>query len=87
MTHKKRIEKAKTLFLSSIPLMVEHSKKSKRQNELFYWSQIVIQEYVMWSMIGEKVSIENFNLICDRRGLDNIQKDFMAYTLIEMDLF
>lgn len=47
----------------------------------FKWQQLVWQEIDMWARINRPVYKKEFEIICERRGFNNKQKDFLVEAL------
>jgi hypothetical protein len=50
------------------------------------WGQYVSQEMLMWCKIGEIISKEEFINLCNRRGFNNVQVDFLREFLYQVGL-
>lgn len=61
-------------------------KESDREQEHFYWSQLVWQEITMFIQIGQPVDQEEFSWLCDRRGFNRLQREYLAAMVKLVDL-
>jgi hypothetical protein len=55
-------------------------------DQWFKWDQLVWQEIVMWAKIGEIVTPEDFEFICNRRDFNLTQRQYLKDLLTLIDL-
>lgn len=61
-----------------VPILNGFPEVEGFDNEWFKWRQLVSQEIMMWVQIGSRGKVlEEFDLICDRRGFDEQKRQVL----------
>lgn len=63
----------------------DEDDEERKENVFFKWNQLVKQEIDMWILIssdyGGKITLGDFNYVCERRGFDKYMIDYLKECL------
>lgn len=74
-----RINRAVRKWNSDIPYINECIEKESTEDNHrgFYWNQLVWQEINMYIRMGEKIAVNEFCWLCDRRGFTLLEQNYL----------